>query len=419
MTKVQQYINKEYPKSNRNKVTKLDISNKDLEGKLVLELKEFPNLEELDCSNNLLTEITFTNPHKRTTRSSSSNKEPKLEWKIRKLNLANNNFAEQDLSFLEEFTELEELSIANNKIIGSLESLKSMTKLKRLDISDTDIDSGLEYLPENLEEINCSFGMREDSKVKNIERVLENCGIKKEQTNIWVISSVKELKAKLLSEKIHELCQAAENDDAETIKSVLATNQIIINLLDKNGNSSLHYAVSNENWEAIEVLLQNKANPDIQDVNGFTPLHLAAANSHRQIVKKLLKHKANPNFTDNKGNTPLHFAAEQNNLETLKLLVNNPWGKQKGNIDAVNKYNWSVLHGAALGIINEKEDWGIIEWLLKQGVDVNVEDNNGFSVHDVFSQKDWSYGVHYENLLQETKKTESKQLENPYIKEWK
>jgi len=27
-----------------------------------------------------------------------------------------------------------------------------------------------------------------------------------------------------------------------------------------------------------------------------------------------------------------------------------------GNINAVNNYNWSVLHSAASGIINERED---------------------------------------------------------------
>ena len=59
--------------------------------------------------------------------------------------------------------------------------------------------------------------------------------------------NIKELKAKLLSKEIHELCQAAESDNAETIANILAANQIIINSLDKNGNATLHYAVSNEN----------------------------------------------------------------------------------------------------------------------------------------------------------------------------
>ncbi|CAJ0748272.1 19401_t:CDS:2 [Entrophospora sp. SA101] len=246
MIKAQQYINKEYPKSNRNKVTKLDISNKGLEGKLVLELKEFPNLEELDCSNNLLTEITFTNPHKRTTRSSSR------------------------------LAELEELSIANNKFIGSLESLKNMTKLKRLDISDTDINNGLEYLPESLEEINCSSGMKKDAK-----------------------------KNKRL------LFAAVKNNEIEEVKS-------IISRLGKN---------------AVVVVNEYYA-----EKNRLTPLHVATARNYFEIVKLLLEAGADPNVKDSKGNTPLHFAAEKNRLDILKTLVENKNSEIKGNIDATNEY---------------------------------------------------------------------------------
>ncbi|CAH1766997.1 8501_t:CDS:2 [Entrophospora sp. SA101] len=247
MIKAQQYINKEYPKSNRNKVTKLDISNKGLEGKLVLELKEFPNLEELDCSNNLLTEITFTNPHKRTTRSSSR------------------------------LAELEELSIANNKFIGSLESLKNMTKLKRLDISDTDINNGLEYLPESLEEINCSSGMKKDAKVQNIIQKLNDY----------------------------------RNNEIEEVKS-------IISRLGKN---------------AVVVVNEYYA-----EKNRLTPLHVATARNYFEIVKLLLEAGADPNVKDSKGNTPLHFAAEKNRLDILKTLVENKNSEIKGNIDATNEY---------------------------------------------------------------------------------
>lgn len=406
MVNAQQWLSRNYPKNNRQQIKKIDLSNQNLEGHLAL--KDFSNLEELDASNNQITTINFAD-------SLSGKKKQKLEWKLKSLSLSNNSFFEQDLSCLKKLTELEELSIANNKFSGSLEPLKNMTKLKKLDISDTDLDSGLEYLPESLEEVNCSFKAREDAKVQSIEQILKNNGSKKHD-NSWVVN-IKELKAKLLSKEIYELCQATESDDAETIANILVANQIIINSLDKNGNVALHYAVSNENWEATEVLLQNEANPNIQDKDGLTPLHLATANNYQQITKKLLKHNANPNIQDNKGNTPLHFAAEQNNLEILKLLVNNPRREQKGDINIVNKHNWSVLHGAALGIINEKEDWEIIKWLLEERrADTDVKDSNDFSVRDVFAQKDWSYAACYDELLQETKKIEPKQLEIPHIK---
>jgi hypothetical protein len=46
--------------------------------------------------------------------------------------------------------------VAYNRFFGSLESLKKMNKLKTLEISNTNIDRGLEYLPESLEKITIS-----------------------------------------------------------------------------------------------------------------------------------------------------------------------------------------------------------------------------------------------------------------------
>ncbi|CAI2197598.1 3718_t:CDS:2, partial [Funneliformis geosporum] len=44
----------------------------------------------------------------------------------------------------------EKLGLANNNFFGSLEPLAGLNKLKELSIRDTDIDSGLEYLPDSL-----------------------------------------------------------------------------------------------------------------------------------------------------------------------------------------------------------------------------------------------------------------------------
>jgi len=51
---------------------------------------------------------------------------------------------------------LEELYINNNYFYGSLEYLENLSKLRNLDISNTDIDRGLEYLPESVRIFNCS-----------------------------------------------------------------------------------------------------------------------------------------------------------------------------------------------------------------------------------------------------------------------
>jgi hypothetical protein len=67
------------------------------------------------------------------------------------LNVGNNDF-QSDLTIFSQLVNLEELSIERSeKFTGSLAPLVKLTKLKYLDISNTDINSGLEYLPESIE----------------------------------------------------------------------------------------------------------------------------------------------------------------------------------------------------------------------------------------------------------------------------
>ncbi|CAG8462894.1 39490_t:CDS:10 [Gigaspora margarita] len=103
----------------RSKISLLNISNQNLEGSL--DLSDFTNLQELNCSHNQLT-------------SDQRRHEEKIY----------------------------------NRFHGSLEPLQSLVNLKFLDINNTDIDSGTEYLPKSIEEIHYSSGGELKSKVKEI-----------------------------------------------------------------------------------------------------------------------------------------------------------------------------------------------------------------------------------------------------------
>jgi len=106
---------------------------------------------------------------------------------LEELDISNNNFPKQDLSFLSHLVSLERLELGNggygtkeriqqgiyNHFYGSLKPLKNMSKLKRLDIIDTDIGSGLEYLSESMKEFKCSVKERKNAKVKTIKNILK------------------------------------------------------------------------------------------------------------------------------------------------------------------------------------------------------------------------------------------------------
>jgi hypothetical protein len=107
-----------------------------------LDLNDFEDLEEINLKVNNIKKVTFS---------------PSINEKLKILSLKRNNLLgkELDLTCFSRFSSLEILKISATSFSGSLKPLEKLTKLKRLDIGGTDIDSGLEYLPKGIEKIHC------------------------------------------------------------------------------------------------------------------------------------------------------------------------------------------------------------------------------------------------------------------------
>jgi len=156
-------------------------------------LKGFENLKGLNCSNNKLTNLDLSDCSELTKLECHLNEltdtsfltnlpDPK---NLTYLNIESNNFSEQDLAFLNKLVNLEELHLGTteegrvkenkyNRFVGSLEPLGDLRKLKILDISNIDIENGLDFLPENVKEIYCSDKEGSESGVsKSLKKTLD------------------------------------------------------------------------------------------------------------------------------------------------------------------------------------------------------------------------------------------------------
>ena len=207
----------------RSQITKLDIWNHYLEDSLVL--VGFDNLKELVCSSNYLTELTLNNCPRLEKIDCSSNNISNLDFlttlvhpeKLKHLNISNNNFS-SDLTWLTSLVNLKELILSYNNFQGSLAPLQNLTKLEKLDIGNTDLNSGeddksqtsmrcVEYLPESLKKIYYSTKKSPDCKLleikgqldskywvdihwsfqpKDKKKWIETFGFTKEQTREWI-----------------------------------------------------------------------------------------------------------------------------------------------------------------------------------------------------------------------------------------
>lgn len=195
------------------------------------------------------------------------------------------------------------------------------------------------------------------------------------------------------------LHKAAINGHKETVLTLLSLGANIASE-DDNHNSPLHYAIINNYFalvkliisntptddgketfgdpfslhvacecghvELVKFLLENKADVNAKNYQHTRPLHLAASIGHLQIVEELIRHGAYVNLRELNGNTPLICAVRGNHITVVKQLV-----KHGAFVDVGNtKNNFTPLR-VAIHLENTK----MIEILLQNNADVNAKYN--------------------------------------------
>jgi len=184
MTNAQQWLDKEYPSGERNNINWLSFSYKNLTGELVL--TNWANLEEISLQDSEITSLTIINCPKLkqiNARNSHLTKLEGLPVSLIGLNL-NSNQLSGDLEMFSHLVNLESLSIGNwdedkikqgiyNQFVGSLQPLQNCPKLLYLDISNTDLNAGVEYLPSSFIGICCYAELRPNCQLTKIVDKLE------------------------------------------------------------------------------------------------------------------------------------------------------------------------------------------------------------------------------------------------------
>ena len=161
--------------------------------------------------------------------------------------------------------------------------------------------------------------------------------------------------------------------------AILRNNNMMFDLRNKNGETSLQIAVKYNNIELVEKLLVHGGDPNIKDFKNGTCIGstknlkiLALLFDHGgdpniiifqtatmmniDIITLYLKYQANPNLQDDDGQTPLHRAVQHNDIAIVRLLL-------KAGADHTIRDKWNrtakdVIENRALqALIQEYDDF--------------------------------------------------------------
>ena len=198
---------------------------------------------------------------------------------------------------------------------------------------------------------------------------------------------------------MHAIINAGKNYNAENAGVIKFIKELVkagadIDIKDKSGHDALSYAISINNIEIVQILIDHGAkleNADAQDDKGRTLLMRAVINviddyaiegtKTMEFIEKLLIVGANINIRDNNGYNALLYAISKNNMQIAKFLIDH--GAKLENVDVRDDKGRTPLMRAMIAsveIYNHRKKREIIEnieMLLQAGADINITDNYG------------------------------------------
>ncbi len=204
----------------------------------------------------------------------------------------------------------------------------------------------------------------------------------------------------------------------------LLENELVKELINepdstKFARTPLHYAVIDNNFDAVSILLEHEATASSVDADGrppahftsgkkireilarnWTPLHFAAHDGNIERGEKLAKSKDLVNARDRDGKTPLHCCVlSVGFIEFATMLLDNGADSTLKTLSGNTALHLAVSNGHSHLIpllcehnkenINARDSNGytplmmvtkkseLVEYLLRSGADVNAQDNQG------------------------------------------
>ena len=158
------------------------------------------------------------------------------------------------------------------------------------------------------------------------------------------------------------LADAAERGDRQAIASLI-TQKADVNGTQGEGTTALHWAAQRDDVEAAKMLLAAGANVKAATENGaITPLFMACTNGNAVMIEALVKAGADVNGPKANGTTPLMIAAASGSVPAVKTLLS--LGAKIDAKESVRDQS-ALMFAAALGRAD------VVKLLAQRGASLN------------------------------------------------
>jgi len=160
---------------------------------------------------------------------------------------------------------------------------------------------------------------------------------------------------------LHAACRAARRDALETLLELRAD----ANALDHLDNTPLHVAARRGFHDGALALLGARASVRAKGEERFTPLHAAVAQrtAHLSMIELLLEHRADVNARAARDFTPLHVAARSGAPPSVarELVLHG------ADLEAKGSHGGTALHIAA-----SRNQYALTKMLVQLGADTTI-----------------------------------------------
>ena len=166
------------------------------------------------------------------------------------------------------------------------------------------------------------------------------------------------------------LIRAAQQGDADTVRSLVSLPEVDLNHKDSKNYTALYIAVHHKHADVVQVLIDAGADIETKNDPGPSPLHLASIYGELATVKMLVEAGADVRATNDRRSTCLILAARLGHTDTVRYLV----GLPEVDLNHQGRDNHTALHYAAEG-----RHADVVQVLIDAGADTEIRGAGGHS----------------------------------------